>query len=55
MTLIASRSFHRAVTIGDAVEVRHPIEHAARLNAPVEHVGQQLFDVGAHRCRPTSN
>src|SRR5688572_6524099 len=46
---------HRAVAIGDAVEVDRAVEHLARLDPAVEDVRQELADVGADRCRPAAD
>lgn len=40
---------HGAVPIGDTVDVRNPIEHETWLDAPLEHVWQQVRHVGANR------
>src|SRR5947209_12983818 len=42
---------HRAVAIRHTVKVRDPVDHAARLYPPFEHVGQYVLDIGANRGR----
>src|SRR3954453_24017116 len=39
---------HGSVAVRNAVEPNRAVEDAAGLNAPLEHVRQQLLDVGAH-------
>src|SRR5437660_7873185 len=46
---------HRPIAIGYTVEVRHPIEYAARIDPPSEDVRKQLVDVGAGRSRPAAD
>src|SRR3954447_12126190 len=38
---------HRLVAGGDVVQADGAVEHAAGLDAALEHVGQQFLDVGA--------
>src|SRR3954464_2187855 len=40
---------HGTVAVRNAVEPNRAVEDAAGLDAPLEHVRQQLLDVGAHR------
>src|SRR6476469_2493898 len=42
---------HRAVAVGNAIEIRDAIEDAAGRDRAFQHVWQQFVDIGAHGCR----
>src|SRR4051812_10268339 len=43
---------HRAIAVGDSIQIRHAVEHATRLDPALHHVRHQLLDVSPHRSRP---
>src|SRR6516225_8244623 len=46
---------HGAVPIRHAVEIDRSVEDAARIDTALEDIGQQLFDVCAHRRRTSAD
>src|SRR6202034_3099511 len=46
---------HGSIPIRHVLKADRPVEHPAGINRAVEHIGQQLVDVGPGRCDPTGH
>src|SRR6266550_7840124 len=46
---------HCTVAIGPAVEIRHAVEYASRIDSSLHHIRHQLLDVSPHRSRSAAD